>query len=397
MNKLILNILLIIFLNVEVYATETITPSFDCVKASTKVEKMICSNPELAKKDRELNDYYNKYINFLLDNHPEFKDILVKAQQNWLKERNKITDMGELLLFYITLVNSYREAYEPSFHPAPMSLYNDEDVVFYWMYLPLSFYFKHGYVNDTKNNSIYILYSNDEICQNLLSYKVLDFKDFKNRAEIVTKYYKENKDGTMQEKSSAVMSAKNTYITKYDNGYMGIDNGRLPMSFRKFKKNHKGYYVPYINYDIEKNYHHKSISRDKVWENIVLMQQDAPLDDGVSSEKHVIKTLNVPVIYDDKVYKQVITVLNEIRYIGIDYDKEPPVYDKSISIEIASPLTSIYSYNDDGSTSLACVYTNSISALNNKFFTYLLQYSNFEGSSLLFDYLDKPIRFLDYF
>ena len=35
-------------------------PSFDCAKATTEVEKLICSDDELAKLDVEMNKWYKK-------------------------------------------------------------------------------------------------------------------------------------------------------------------------------------------------------------------------------------------------------------------------------------------------------------------------------------------------
>lgn len=39
---------------------EPVKPSFDCAKASNKVEKMICGSPELARLDVQLGDAYRK-------------------------------------------------------------------------------------------------------------------------------------------------------------------------------------------------------------------------------------------------------------------------------------------------------------------------------------------------
>lgn len=43
-------------------ATENITASFDCSLASSKTEKLICSDFDTAKADRELSDTYKNYI-----------------------------------------------------------------------------------------------------------------------------------------------------------------------------------------------------------------------------------------------------------------------------------------------------------------------------------------------
>lgn len=45
---------------------------------------------------KESNELYNKYLEFASEILPDFKDITIKAQRNWIKERNKITDIQNL-------------------------------------------------------------------------------------------------------------------------------------------------------------------------------------------------------------------------------------------------------------------------------------------------------------
>lgn len=60
MIKIILfNLYLLIFSN-EISAQTA--PSFDCAKAATEVERLICSDEELAKLDNELNKWYKKHV-----------------------------------------------------------------------------------------------------------------------------------------------------------------------------------------------------------------------------------------------------------------------------------------------------------------------------------------------
>jgi uncharacterized protein YecT (DUF1311 family) len=54
--------------------------SFDCKKAKTDVEKMICSNEELSQLDEELNEVYKEII--VIDREE------IKIQQTWLKDRD---------------------------------------------------------------------------------------------------------------------------------------------------------------------------------------------------------------------------------------------------------------------------------------------------------------------
>jgi uncharacterized protein len=55
--------------------------SFDCAKAGTKVEKLICSTPSLSKLDSSLADVYKDALR---------KEPAIKPDQlAWIKERNK--------------------------------------------------------------------------------------------------------------------------------------------------------------------------------------------------------------------------------------------------------------------------------------------------------------------
>lgn len=62
--------------------------SFDCAKASTKVEHLICDNPELSKLDEELSA---AYITVLQDEKQA--DSIKQAQKQWMKERNDCADV----------------------------------------------------------------------------------------------------------------------------------------------------------------------------------------------------------------------------------------------------------------------------------------------------------------
>lgn len=58
--------------------------SFDCAKAATKVEKLICSTPSLSKLDSDLAEIYKDAIR---------KDASLRQEQlGWMKERNKCID-----------------------------------------------------------------------------------------------------------------------------------------------------------------------------------------------------------------------------------------------------------------------------------------------------------------
>jgi uncharacterized protein YecT (DUF1311 family) len=60
------------------------SPSFDCSKASTIQEKLICSDEELAMFDAELSELYKQCLERLED-----KESLKENQRNWLRFRNQ--------------------------------------------------------------------------------------------------------------------------------------------------------------------------------------------------------------------------------------------------------------------------------------------------------------------
>jgi uncharacterized protein YecT (DUF1311 family) len=68
---------------------------FDCSKASTAVERMICANPQISKLDDELNA---KYKAALAD--PDMKNIAQKRQRFWLKQRNDCNNEGCIRIRY---------------------------------------------------------------------------------------------------------------------------------------------------------------------------------------------------------------------------------------------------------------------------------------------------------
>jgi uncharacterized protein YecT (DUF1311 family) len=72
--------------------------SFDCTKAGTKVEHMICDNPEISKLDDEL---YRAYQDDLSKANEEQKQLVVTEQKHWLKHtRNVCEDETCLKLAY---------------------------------------------------------------------------------------------------------------------------------------------------------------------------------------------------------------------------------------------------------------------------------------------------------
>lgn len=66
---------------------EPVKPSFDCAKASNKVEKMICGSPDLARLDLQLVDAYRKAIASSAD-----QAKLKSEQIAWIKQSRACAD-----------------------------------------------------------------------------------------------------------------------------------------------------------------------------------------------------------------------------------------------------------------------------------------------------------------
>jgi uncharacterized protein YecT (DUF1311 family) len=69
--------------------------SFDCAKAGTKVEHIICDTPEISKLDKELNSAYKT----ALQDKAKEKQIR-QEQKQWLKNRSNCTDADCVKLAY---------------------------------------------------------------------------------------------------------------------------------------------------------------------------------------------------------------------------------------------------------------------------------------------------------
>src|SRR5690606_14250586 len=67
----------------QLIEVENFAPSFDCAKASTLLENMICGDRELSDLDIKLNSLYSK-----AKNSSSNKDELRQEQLLWFKDRN---------------------------------------------------------------------------------------------------------------------------------------------------------------------------------------------------------------------------------------------------------------------------------------------------------------------
>lgn len=71
------------------FALSAQAASFDCAKAQSKVEHLICDNAEISKLDEELNTAYKAALRDGIQ-----ADSIKQAQKQWLKVRNGCTDAG---------------------------------------------------------------------------------------------------------------------------------------------------------------------------------------------------------------------------------------------------------------------------------------------------------------
>jgi uncharacterized protein len=77
------------------FPTLCIAASFDCQKASSTIEKIICSNAELSTEDENLASSYKEAQKISSE-----KRALTNRQKEWLRERNRISDPDVILMMY---------------------------------------------------------------------------------------------------------------------------------------------------------------------------------------------------------------------------------------------------------------------------------------------------------
>lgn len=84
MDKKIISCLLCALIAIFVIPSVILAASFDCGKAVSKIEKLICSDDELSKLDESLNEVYLRALN-----RADIKQRTIESQRQWvLHERN---------------------------------------------------------------------------------------------------------------------------------------------------------------------------------------------------------------------------------------------------------------------------------------------------------------------
>ena len=87
----------ILLITSNLYSSEKIQPSFDCSKAKTRVEKLVCSDEDISRVDRDMQKAYDlmmgKYDLAYMNEEAkeEIKPYLEKLKQSqidWVKDRD---------------------------------------------------------------------------------------------------------------------------------------------------------------------------------------------------------------------------------------------------------------------------------------------------------------------
>jgi len=86
-------------MNNEAVSTAKTSPSFNCEKASTSVEKMICSESSLAKLDNQIASSYKDALKNASGNSGQIEN-LKQSQKQWLKTRNQCSSSDCLAKSY---------------------------------------------------------------------------------------------------------------------------------------------------------------------------------------------------------------------------------------------------------------------------------------------------------
>ena len=355
MKKLLLSILFLLCLIINSYAKEKIEPSFDCKKASTKVEKMICSSSELAKEDKELNELYNKYLKELqTSKYSNIRDSIIKGQRNWLKGRNKFTTEDKLSIYYTALIHAYKQVFgDPGYVKAAADTSEEDPMI-----VPFSFYLTNNYIIDTNKERVHIFLNQDEICSNLSKRKPITYEY----------YLKNGKPSKVGYESHSSIDTINLLF--YKNGAYALDEDLFIYSYQK--KNNNGMYIYSSPYkEVDKKY--------EIWRSA---HYQLPNTDGHRTDQREYE-LHIPTEYNGNFYTQVIAATTFIEN-AVDAESEPIkfLYQKGASyVRIDSPYTLIYK-GDINEANLVCAYVENINDMDKFLNNYFVDYSKYKAEEL---------------
>lgn len=95
-----------LFFAVALLSQSSFSASFDCKKASTKVEKIICSDIELGSRDESLSKHYERALAV-----SPGREMVKKEQREWLKGMAKCPDAICIKRQYETRINALAEIF----------------------------------------------------------------------------------------------------------------------------------------------------------------------------------------------------------------------------------------------------------------------------------------------
>ncbi len=79
--------------------------SFDCEKASSKIERTICADERLSESDEKLNSVYKEVR--------KINPAIIEGQRDWVKRRNKASSIEELDQLHETRIQELEAMLKP--------------------------------------------------------------------------------------------------------------------------------------------------------------------------------------------------------------------------------------------------------------------------------------------
>ncbi|ATI17658.1 hypothetical protein [Aeromonas phage AS-yj] len=79
--------------------------SFDCEKASSKIERTICADERLSESDEKLNSVYKEVR--------KINPAIIEGQRDWVKRRNKASSIEELDQLHETRIQELESMLKP--------------------------------------------------------------------------------------------------------------------------------------------------------------------------------------------------------------------------------------------------------------------------------------------
>lgn len=151
--------LLLAAISALLFAMSAQAASFDCAKARTKAERIICDTPKISKLDDELNAAYKAALKDVKQ-----ADTIKQAQKQWMKERNGCADAKCIKQSYEKQISSFDKYSPADIQPPSKSLPTEIKTGQYKMI--------SDSINVPQSNGISIVEKHAEVCSAFM--KVLE-------------------------------------------------------------------------------------------------------------------------------------------------------------------------------------------------------------------------------